>query len=164
MFGGFIFFECAPKPAFEPLNPAERWIADGRCFLGSNPMFGLGNGSSSLVKQWMLTGRKERDAALHEGSRPCHLSPQGYLMLLKLSKHRHGTFPNLKRQQHLIINASFNRAANEARDCIRVVGVSSGMANHAPALRAETATAGCNSRPGSRCWDPKLAHRSRRMG
>lgn len=33
---------------------------------------------------------------------------QEYLMLLKLSKHQYGTFPNLKRQQHLIVNASFN--------------------------------------------------------
>lgn len=79
-------------------------------------------------------------------------------MLLKLSKHRDGTFPNLKHQQHLIINASFNRAASKAQDCVCVVGVSSGMANHAPAwwcsellpsLKPETATAGCSSRDGS---------------
>lgn len=75
---------------------------------------------SCLGREWeqhpgetVDVGRKERDAALHEGS--CHLPPPGYLMLLKLSKHRDGTFPNLKHQQHLIINASFNRAANEAR-------------------------------------------------
>lgn len=84
------------------------------------------------VRQQMQEGRSEMLLSMRYPS-PVISPHQGYLMLLKLGKHRNGTFPNLKRQQRLIINASFNRAANEARDYVCVVGVSSGMANPAPA-------------------------------
>lgn len=168
MFGGFIILECAPKPALEPLNSAEGWKAEGRRFLGSNPMFQPGNGSSTLVREQMQGGRSEMLLSVRDPG-PVTAPLQGSLTLLKLSKHRDGTFPNLKRQQHLIINASFNRAANEAQDCISVVGSALGwqtmpQPGHAPALRSETATGGCNSRDGSRWRDPNLAHHMRKNG
>lgn len=99
-------------------------MPEGRHFLGSNAMFGPGSGMQGGRSRMLLPVRDPG---------PVTCPPQGYLRLLKLSKHRDGTFPKLKRQQHLITNASFHRAANEARDCISVVGVSSGLANRAPA-------------------------------